>query len=157
MNRCFAQGTALANYAIFLVQLLRLRQCTSHPFMLERTIKESWTSEDVQELRNRLAGLQKNNTPFYEQCQLWVTQSEAERRVAKEARERGEIVPDAPEIMPFGRGDYGYNFKMDKALASLSEEELFKRVVCGVCSDIPGQPTETDVSSFPPSFPFSSS
>lgn len=53
-----------------MVQLLRLRQCTSHPFMLEKTIRESWTLEDVAELRATLAKFSRNTTPFYEQCQL---------------------------------------------------------------------------------------
>lgn len=51
-----------------MVQLLRLRQCTGHPFMLERTIKESWTLEDVNELQQKLARLKGDTRPFYEQC-----------------------------------------------------------------------------------------
>lgn len=36
--------------------------------MLERTIKESWTLEDIQELQMKLARLKGDTRPFYEQC-----------------------------------------------------------------------------------------
>ncbi len=38
--------------------------------MLERTIKETWTMEDVQELRIQLQKISSNAKPFYEQCEL---------------------------------------------------------------------------------------
>jgi hypothetical protein len=40
--------------------------------MLERTIKESWTMEDVAELQEKLAKLNNvaNRKPFYEQCRV---------------------------------------------------------------------------------------
>jgi hypothetical protein len=62
--------------------------------MLERTIKEAWTSEDVSELKSRSDRLKKdgvNKRPFYEQCQIWVQHSENRRQKARvEAMERGE-------------------------------------------------------------------
>lgn len=139
LNIFFSNGEARRNYGTFMVQLLRLRQCTSHPFMLERTIKESWTLEDVSELRVRLDSISNaNSKPFYEQCKVWVEKSEEERQAA---RDRGE------EMLPFGRGEYGHVFTMEKALSSLSERQLFDRVVCGHCADVPMDATKTDVSS----------
>ena len=117
--------------------------------MLERTIRESWTSEDVHELQTRFKQLKKNDTPFYEQCKIWVSQSEEERKKAQEAKEKGEVVPDSLETMPFGRSTYGHKFRMDKALGTLKEKELYSRVVCCICSDIPSVPTATDVSLLP--------
>jgi hypothetical protein len=138
------------NYTIFLVQLLRLRQCTSHPFMLERTIRESWTSEDVNELRRRLNRLKVvSSLPFYEQCRLWVSQGEEERKASQEARDRGEDVPQTLGAMPFGIGNYGHAFSMDKALRTLNDKNMWERVTCAICSDIPMQPTTTDVISSP--------
>jgi hypothetical protein len=112
--------------------------------MLERTIKESWTLEDVAELKSRLARLKATSTskPFYEQCQLWVEQSEKRR---KAARERGE---EEDVMLPFGQGSFGHAFSMDKALKTLSEKELFQRVVCSTCADIPDKAVKTDVSLF---------
>jgi len=106
--------------------------------MLERTIKESWTLEDVDELRTQLSRIKGGlKRPFYTQCSLWVEKSEAERQAA---RDRGE------EMLPFGRGDYGHKFSFDEALGSLSDKELFARVTCGICSDVPAPPMRTDVS-----------
>jgi hypothetical protein len=114
--------------------------------MLEQTIKDSWTANDVQELRERLSTLKTDHTPFYEQCKAWVAKSEDERRTEREARERGECVADMSESMPFGRSDYGHSFKMDKVLATLSEEEMNSRFLCAICCDMPVQATITDVS-----------
>jgi hypothetical protein len=47
--------------------------------------------------------------------------------------------------MDFGRGNYGYHFDVDKVLSSLSEEQLFERVVCGICRDFPIGAMQTDV------------
>jgi hypothetical protein len=108
--------------------------------MLERTIKESWTLEDVAELKSRLARINAQpNKPFYEQCKLWVEQSE-ERRAA--ARERGE---EEDVMIPFGQGNFGHKFSMDKALKTLNEKALFERVTCSACSDVPDNAVKTDV------------
>lgn len=148
LNTYFAKtrGDSRMNYTLIFVQLLRLRQCTSHPFMLERTIKESWTSEDLNELRRRFARLHKTNgdTPFYKQCKVWVSHSEADRR-NQAAIEKGDKPPEMLEVMPFGRGDYGHRFRIDKALATLKSEALYERVICAICSDFPTQPNVTDV------------
>lgn len=112
--------------------------------MLERTIKESWNLSDVEELRSRLNSLGKANVRFYEQCKAWVEKSE-EGKLAVAASGK-EAVVDEPESMPFGLGDYGYDFKMDKALSTLGEEDLYSKVTCSVCSDIPRSPKMTDVS-----------
>ena len=110
--------------------------------MLERTIKESWTAEDVAELNSKLTRLSANAKPFYEQCKVWVEESEAEREAA---RARGESVAEPGEVMPFGRSDFGRSFELDKALTTLSEKELYSRVTCSICSDVPIQPTQTSV------------
>ncbi|KAK0112612.1 hypothetical protein ONS95_014355 [Cadophora gregata] len=140
LNAFFKKGDASRNYGFFMVQLLRLRQCTSHPFMLERTIKESWTMEDVQELKTRMTKIKTANRPFYEQCQLWVETSEAHRA---EARARGEVVPD-DEMLPFGQSSFGHTFDMEQPLGTLDEGELYKRVTCSLCSDVPTEPLKTD-------------
>jgi hypothetical protein len=48
--------------------------------------------------------------------------------------------------MNFGKGDYGHRFDVDKVLRSLSEHQLFERVVCGICRDLPVRAVQTDVS-----------
>lgn len=130
LNRFFERGDAARNYGVFMVQLLRLRQCTSHPFMLEQTIREAWTLEDVQELKLRLSRINSAElTPFYKQVEVWV----------------GERDENSP-ILPFGKGDFGHAFSMGPALDMLNEEEMMKRVTCGICSDFPQNAKRTDVS-----------
>lgn len=118
--------------------------------MLERTIRESWTSSDLKELRTRLKSLGKISIPFYEQCQVWIKQTEEERQAARDRGEDpNEQGVEQGESMRFGAGDYGHSFEMGKALKTLSEEEAYSRVTCSLCSDLPRSPQVTDVSSFP--------
>lgn len=108
--------------------------------MLERTMRESWTTEDVEQLRKELARFANTNVTFYEQCELWVTESAKERA---EAIARGE---KGAEAIPFGSSKFGESFKFDSALDSLNEEELYARITCHLCSDFPTQPVITTVS-----------
>jgi hypothetical protein len=141
-----ANGTASKNYGVFLVQLLRLRQCTSHPFMLEHTIKNCWTSLDLEELKRRLKSLGEVKVPFYEQCQVWVTQSKEERQAATARGEDPELQGvEREKSMRFGAGDFGHSFEMGKALKTLSEEDMYSRNTCSLCSDLPRVPMLTDV------------
>ncbi|KAJ8060331.1 hypothetical protein OCU04_010665 [Sclerotinia nivalis] len=140
LNVFLANGTAQRAYGVFFVQLLRLRQCTSHPFMLERTMRESWTTEDVEQLRRELGKFAGTNVTFYEQCKLWVTQSAEERAEAIAKGEKGA------EAIPFGISKFGESFKFDSALDSLNEEELYTRITCHLCSDVPNEPIITTCS-----------
>ena len=142
INTLLKDRSAAGNYVHIFVILLRLRQCASHPFMLEQTIKESWAIEDVERLKHGLSKMSDDHTPFYEQCAAWVRQSEKERQAAKEATEINENGPQVPETMPFGRSEFGHRFKMDKMLAALQEEDI----ICGICGQLPYEPTKTDVS-----------
>jgi hypothetical protein len=129
--------------------------------MLERTIKETWTLEDVAELKAKLSRLRRDpnsDRPFYEQCQVWVEDATARREAARRAaEERGEEYVEGMEMgvgedseeMPFGQGNFGHRFSMQEALKTLSEKELFKRVLCSACADVPDKPMRTDVSLLP--------
>ncbi|RDW80387.1 hypothetical protein BP5796_05085 [Coleophoma crateriformis] len=141
INMRFARGSAQNSYGYFLVQLLRLRQCTSHPFMIEQTIKECWNAEDLAELKSKLKkirseGLQK----VYDQCKLWMDEA--------------QVNPDKVDPMDggsfnFGEGDYGHEFKMQKYLKKsdgFDEQAFMDRVVCNLCSDVPQDPQITDCS-----------
>lgn len=112
--------------------------------MMEQTIKEFWTAEDVEKLKRSLSRFSAVTTPFYEQCEAWVKNSEKGRRASKEVTEIDENRP-TPESMAFGASDFGHIFKMDKELASLSEEEIVTRVACGICGDLPPGAVKTDV------------
>jgi hypothetical protein len=126
-----------------MVQLLRLRQCTGHPFMMERTIKECWTLDDVMEARQRLNRIRSEESkPFYKRAKLWV-----------EGRSSSSFGgDDSADNMfnngsgSFGRGQMGHSFSMNTAFKSLKEGPLAKRVQCGICGDFPVAPWTTEVS-----------
>jgi hypothetical protein len=108
--------------------------------MLERTIKESWTLEDVDQLSRQLSRFSSSAKPFYQQCKIWVAQSEAERKIA---RENGQ--GDSEKTKPFGISEFGSKFQFDKALDTLNHEELYSRITCNICSDVPANPVITSV------------
>lgn len=72
----------------------------------------------------------------------WVEESEARRNTL---RQQCQDIPN-DEMLPFGRSTYGLEFHMDKVLDSLDEVELFERVSCSICGDVPLTPMQTDVS-----------
>lgn len=139
-----------------MVQLLRLRQCTSHPFMLERTIRESWTPEDVEELSTGLKSL-PNAEPFYHQCEMWVRQTEQDK---KDAAARGEAYENNDNDPSFGVSKFGHSFGFEKALDTLKKAEKsdqascvyekasdtlrkaeeYDQVTCRICSDVSTSP-----------------
>ncbi|KAL3423956.1 SNF2 superfamily protein [Phlyctema vagabunda] len=137
INSYFARGTDQRNYGMFMVQLLRLRQCTSHPFMLEQTIKECWTAEDLALLRHKLKALGKSRAKddrLYKRCKIWIDAAPAD----------GD---DGTETARFGRGKYGYEFKIGKFIkgtVGASREEFIDRVICSLCADVPRDPQITD-------------
>ena len=119
--------------------------------MLEKTIKECWTSSDLKELKDRLNMLAKVNVSFYKQCNVWIEQTEEEREAATARGENFEQNGiSSGEIMRFGISDFGHSFEMNKALKTLKEEDVYSRITCALCSDIPHSPMLTDVSPFPP-------
>jgi hypothetical protein len=141
INQYIAKKDLCKNYAYFFVQLLRLRQCTGHPFMMERTVKECWTLDDVQEARQKLNTIKSKVTkPFYERTKLWVN-----GRTSTTPEEFEDLFEN--ESGNFGRGDMGNSFSMRAALKSLKKPALEKRVHCGICGDFPVAPWTTDVCS----------
>ena len=140
LNHYLASDTPEKAYGCFFVQLLRLRQCTSHPFMLERTIRDTWTTEDVIELSKKLSRKGINSVEIYKQCKLWVDEGEKERA---ERAARGESV--GLDTMDFGISDFGKSFRFDKPIASLNAQDMFNRVLCVLCADMPTDALITDV------------
>lgn len=108
--------------------------------MLERTIKESWTSEDVDHFHRQLSHLAASAKPFYEQCKIWVAQRENDRHIAKMNGQE-----ESGEAKPFGISEFGSKFQFDKALDTLNQKELYSRITCNICSDVPTDPFITSV------------
>jgi hypothetical protein len=160
MNTYFQKASGGKGYAFFMVQLLRLRQCTSHAFMLEQTIKECWTLDDVEELHHRLAqaAVLDQSRLFYEQTKIWVTKSDEQRQAEQALRDQNKekdvtqvsgVTDEEGELLPFGRGTYGLDFDMKSAFDTLNMKDMIERVTCGVCYDYPNTAKRTDVSLLP--------
>ncbi|KFY17587.1 hypothetical protein V492_00568 [Pseudogymnoascus sp. VKM F-4246] len=132
MNTHFMEGTAEKNYGVYLTQLLRLRQAASHPFLLERCIKDLFDAEDLLALKRRLKRLKKDKRPFYEQIEQWATKpsaGEPNQSTAKAA---------------FGRSGFGNSFNFDGFLSEADHEKIYSRIICILCSDLPQDPVKTD-------------
>ncbi|KFY29006.1 hypothetical protein V493_02602 [Pseudogymnoascus sp. VKM F-4281 (FW-2241)] len=131
MNSHFKAGTAEKNYGLYLTQLLRLRQAASHPFLLERCIKDLFDAEDLLALKRRLQCLKKDKRPIYEQIEQWISRppSEPDQRSGNVA---------------FGRSDFGKRFEFEGFLSEADHEKIYARIVCILCSDLPQDPVKTD-------------
>lgn len=134
LNRHLSRGTAARSYGVFFVQLLRLRQLTNHPFLIEQTIKDVFSLGDLRLLERDLKHYSANTVPLYEQIKVWIN----ERTVA------GNGGVDVSEKAPFGRSDFGTDFNMQNYLNEVSEEELMQRDLCQICADVPSDPQISD-------------
>lgn len=132
MNRHFQAGTAEKNYGLYLTQLLRLRQAASHPFLLERCIKDLFDAEDLLALKERLQRLKKDKRPIYEKIEQWFS-----KPPAGESNESGSSVA-------FGRSDFGKKFNFEGFLSEADHEKIYSRIVCILCSDLPQDSVKTD-------------
>ncbi|KFZ20291.1 hypothetical protein V501_00200 [Pseudogymnoascus sp. VKM F-4519 (FW-2642)] len=133
MNNHFKAGTAEKNYGLYLTQLLRLRQAASHPFLLERCIKDLFDAEDLLGLKLRLKRLKKDKRPIYEQIELWTSKPATNN----ETKQSGDSVS-------FGRSDFGNKFDFEGFLSEADHEKIYARIVCILCSDLPQDPVKTD-------------
>lgn len=129
------RGDARRNYTMWMVQLLRLRQCAGHPFMMERTIKEVWDLDDVRELKQKLTALgSRTSLPFYQRTKQWVEDSQAKKANSQNLQ----------TASGFGKGAFGASFSLGTALSTLNEKELYARLQCGLCGDVPTEPMQID-------------
>jgi len=132
INEHFKKGDAQKNYGVFLAQLMRLRQATAHPFLLEQCMKDIFDVQDLAILKSKLEMLSGNQTPIYEQLQLWISPTIDEAT--------GQPVDKAE----FGRSGFGTHFEMGPFLDDMDEEKLLEKVVCRLCGDLPDPAVITD-------------
>jgi len=128
--------------------------------MLEYTIKEAWTSADLNELKKKFSQLKTNTQPFYEQCKVWVNQSVQARNliaasgtdpaIVENGAANNDVITnifadqEAGVPMRFGSSTYGHTFDMQKAFKSLNEKDLWSRETCRLCTDVPSRARITD-------------
>ncbi|EHK98685.1 putative DNA repair protein RAD5 [Glarea lozoyensis 74030] len=128
INQYIAKHDLSKNYAHFFVQLLRLRQCTGHPFMMERTIKECWTLDDAQEARQKLNAMKSKATkPFYERTKLWVN-----GRSSNTSEDFENLFEN--ESGNFGREDMGNSSCLEEYIhRQTAEEDDVRATECPKC------------------------
>ncbi|KAH0536030.1 hypothetical protein FGG08_007079 [Glutinoglossum americanum] len=143
-NLFLREGTAKRNYRTMVVKLLRLRQLTAHPFLLQQTIQDIFTLEDVRKLEARLNQAQQaDGRPLYEKVGRWVKERVLERQAdgidANEPQTEEES-----RARSFGKSDFGTSFSIYKYLNTLDEKEMLTRCVCRICHDVAFDPQITD-------------
>ncbi|KAI9765896.1 MAG: hypothetical protein M1840_007037 [Geoglossum simile] len=145
-NAHLKEGTAVRNYRTMVVKLLRLRQLTAHPFLLQQTIQNILTLEDVRRLEAKLNEVQQmDKRPLYEKVGQWVRDHTKERR--EDGNEVGEndLEPEEESRRrAFGRSNFGSNFSLVKYLQTLDEKEMLTRCICSLCHDVAVDPQITD-------------
>ncbi|KAI9852139.1 MAG: hypothetical protein M1838_001763 [Thelocarpon superellum] len=142
LNEQLKDGTIAKNHRHVLVMLLRLRQATAHPFLLQQTIAEHFSLEDLRRLQRKIqkaAEQDAPNTQIVEWVQANVDQAEQERAAGKAARM-------TPSTSSFGNSSFGTDVPMEKYWKTLNEEKLLERCMCHICDDMAVEAQITDCS-----------
>ncbi|KAH8809176.1 SNF2 family N-terminal domain-containing protein [Xylogone sp. PMI_703] len=127
-NEYFAADESERKPSCLFVLLLRLRQCASHPLMIEDTIKTLWTAEDRVQFYNQIKRCRRHSEPLYEQCKLWITEAQ-----------------ESEESTPFGVSSYGSVCDIDRYMkGGKSEKSSLAKTRCKLCSGIVKEPYVTD-------------
>ncbi|KAK1725944.1 SNF2 super family protein [Colletotrichum acutatum] len=125
INRDIEQGTAANQMRSYLVMLLRLRQASTHPFLLEGMMAEYFTSNDFQSIKEKLKNLENGNT-VYNQIGSWTQR----QRIGM------DVNTEDSQLQPFGQSDFGLAFDMSKQIQYLEKVLEIKRSKCVSCHQI---------------------
>ncbi|KAI9883645.1 MAG: hypothetical protein M1823_004592 [Watsoniomyces obsoletus] len=134
INSYFLQGAARQNYGNFYIRLLRLRQATSHPYLLEEAIRETFSLEDLRRFEAQLA--RAGDEPAYEELGVWVRE-----RMEQQSGSTGAANPGSTG---FGKSSFGAKADFTAYLATLNEEQMLERCICRICWDMATDPQITD-------------
>jgi hypothetical protein len=99
--------------------LLRLRQATAHPFLLEGALQQNFTLEDLRWLRNELSKI-GGKIAVHMQISAWV-----------------EMEYEDQAGSSFGSSGFGGKFDMDSQLEQMEKSKKFDDVICRACYDPP--------------------
>ncbi|RYP59595.1 hypothetical protein DL769_008460 [Monosporascus sp. CRB-8-3] len=126
LNQAMAARAAGKNIQVYLVYIMRLRQAICHPFLLEGMIRDSFTVEEIRDLRSSLSQI-SGRSPVYEQIQHWCEMTD-------EVLDLSTFVPDA-STLPSDPNESGYESSMDSHLRRLDAEMVLELMQCKVCGD----------------------
>jgi SNF2 family DNA or RNA helicase len=116
--------------ATFFSMALRLRQAVSHPFTLFYMMRDSFSVQEIQEIRKEMRQVKRANPDrrFIEQVGSWC------ERQTDNGRIEGEVVQSRVPAQ-FGEGNLGVEFNMDPQLAKVEKLKSFGNGICHICSD----------------------
>ncbi|KAI9748708.1 MAG: hypothetical protein M4579_007142 [Chaenotheca gracillima] len=144
-NKHFRKGTAKQYYRLWLVMLLRLRQCCAHPFLLQNAFPDIFSDEQLTELKVKLGG-EADEFPFYDQVNRSM---EVKAPFGTPIGHPGAGIPstaqsnDYPTIFT-GYGPFGRTMDFNKYLNLLENRKEKNLTICNECWGYPEDPVQTD-------------
>ncbi|TLD23783.1 hypothetical protein PspLS_06768 [Pyricularia sp. CBS 133598] len=126
------QGVNKKKLRTYFTYLTRLRQCTSHPFLLEASLRRDFELEDIVWLRQQLAEV-GGQTPLHTHISKWINDEEARRLQKDENGGEG----GASEATGFGKSAFGGVFEMNEQLERIQAEKTAEDLICRSCTELP--------------------
>ncbi|KAJ3579204.1 hypothetical protein NPX13_g1368 [Xylaria arbuscula] len=127
INEMLAQKGYI-DFSKYLLLFMRLRQAVAHPFMLETTMKNLMTTEDLLNIQRRIREI-GDKRPIFQRIAQWCAK-EAANIMAGEGDDGSE--------KGFGRSQFGYKFDMSKQIENALAAQ--KKHVCRICYQEPVNP-----------------
>lgn len=135
MQRAGMDATGDKFIKFCLTSALRLRQATAHPYLLEGLMRDSFTREDIQHLKDELLKL-KTNERYIQQIGRWCD-GLAQQGVLSSR-------PHADnDLEEFGQGDYGEKFDIGPQLDNMQKAMMdieSRAGICSVCVELTNEP-----------------
>ncbi|KAH9432651.1 hypothetical protein MCOR02_007341 [Pyricularia oryzae] len=132
LNSHIKEGVSSKKLRTYFTYLTRLRQCTSHPFLLETSLRRDFELEDIVWLRQQLAEV-GGQTPLHTHISKWIKDEEV-RRIQQDEN-GGEVgVSEAPR---FGKSGFGGVFEMNEQLERIQAEKTIEDLICRSCTELP--------------------
>ncbi|KAI6369285.1 hypothetical protein MCOR25_004466 [Pyricularia grisea] len=126
------EGVNTKKLRTYFTYLTRLRQCTSHPFLLETSLRRDFELEDIVWLRQQLAE-GGGQTPLHAHISKWIHDEEA-RRLQEDENGGGD---GASQATGFGEGAFGGIFEMNEQLERIEAEKSAEDLICRSCTELP--------------------
>ncbi|EAA28286.2 hypothetical protein GE21DRAFT_6067 [Neurospora crassa] len=139
MQRASMDTTADKFIKSYLTLALRLRQATAHPYLLESLMRDHFTPDDIQKLKDELCKL-KTNQRYVQQIGRW-----CDGLVQQGVLRRQPYAGDDHD--KFGEGDYGEEFDIAPQLESMQKAKMdmqSRAEICSVCLELTNEPEHNE-------------
>ncbi|TLS27138.1 hypothetical protein PpBr36_04611 [Pyricularia pennisetigena] len=131
LNSHIKEGVNTKKMRTYFTYLTRLRQCTSHPFLLETSLRRDFELEDIVWLRQQLAEV-GGQTPLRTHISKWINDEEA-RRLEKDNNGDGGMDFGTTDL---GKSAFGGLFEMDEQLERIEAEKTAEDHICRSCTEL---------------------